>query len=135
MTRSASRTAVLVCQARAVAHGRLAPGRFDDPVALPLLRPDERAPVEAPSLRGRVGRVLARAMARVGGGSDPTAREPQRSSWTPAAMADRLAHHGLRVERDGDLGPSPPASTCPPAGAASAARAGSRSQGCAGPPT
>ncbi|MCK9893968.1 class I SAM-dependent methyltransferase [Frankia sp. AgB32] len=42
----ASRTAVLVCQGRAVAHGRLAPGRFDDPTALALLRPDERAVVE-----------------------------------------------------------------------------------------
>jgi methyltransferase (TIGR00027 family) len=264
VTRAASRTAVLVCQARAVAHGRLAPGRFDDPAALPLLLPDERAPVErartgvppdgwgprtdyemlvadahvmvprtvaiddavreaahpqvvilgagldgrawripelaaaevfevdhpasqrdkreraraaalapvagsvgfvpvdlsrdplgpalaaaghrtgapttwvwegvvsyltrteaestvaavaersapgsrlvlaylAPSLQGRAGRVLARAMARVGGGSDPTAREPQRSSWTPTAVADLLARHGLRVERDGDL--------------------------------
>ncbi|WP_141585823.1 class I SAM-dependent methyltransferase [Actinomadura sp. WMMA1423] len=41
-----SRTAVLVCQARAVAHGRLAPGRFDDPIASALLRPDERAAVE-----------------------------------------------------------------------------------------
>ncbi len=42
----ASRTAVLVCQGRAVAHGRLAPGRFDDPTALALLHPGERALVE-----------------------------------------------------------------------------------------
>jgi methyltransferase (TIGR00027 family) len=42
----ASRTAVLVCQGRAVAQGRLAAGRFDDPTALVLLRPGERAPVE-----------------------------------------------------------------------------------------
>lgn len=42
----ASRTAVLVCQGRAVAHGRIAVGRFDDPTALALLREDERAPVE-----------------------------------------------------------------------------------------
>ncbi|MGI5200791.1 class I SAM-dependent methyltransferase [Spirillospora sp. CA-108201] len=41
-----SRTAVLVCQARAVAHGRLAPGRFDDPTASALLRPDELVAVE-----------------------------------------------------------------------------------------
>jgi methyltransferase (TIGR00027 family) len=43
----ASRTAVFVCQGRAVAHDRLAVGRFDDPVAARLLRPDELAPVEA----------------------------------------------------------------------------------------
>jgi methyltransferase (TIGR00027 family) len=44
--RSASRTAVLTCQGRAVAQGRLAVGRFDDPTAMALLRPDEREPVE-----------------------------------------------------------------------------------------
>lgn len=42
----ASRTAVLVCQGRAVAHGRLAVGRFDDPTALALLRDGERTRVE-----------------------------------------------------------------------------------------
>lgn len=41
----ASRTAVLVCQGRAVAHGRLADGRFNDPMALQVLRDDERTPV------------------------------------------------------------------------------------------
>src|SRR4051812_21728104 len=43
---SASRTAVLVCQGRAAAHGRLAVGRFDDPVAARLLTSDELIPVE-----------------------------------------------------------------------------------------
>jgi methyltransferase (TIGR00027 family) len=42
----ASRTAVLVCQGRAVGDGRLAVGRFEDPVAAQLLRPDELAAVE-----------------------------------------------------------------------------------------
>src|SRR4051812_33003157 len=42
----ASRTAVLVCQGRAVAQGRLAVDRFDDPTAMPLLRDDERSAVE-----------------------------------------------------------------------------------------
>src|SRR5262245_20035775 len=47
MTRKdASRTAVLVCQGRAVAHDRLAAGRFDDPIARALLRDDEVAGVE-----------------------------------------------------------------------------------------
>jgi methyltransferase (TIGR00027 family) len=44
--RTASRTAVLVCQGRAAAHGRLAVGTFADPTALPLLREAERAVVE-----------------------------------------------------------------------------------------
>jgi methyltransferase (TIGR00027 family) len=43
--RRASRTAVLVCQGRAVAHGRTAPGRFADPTAMPLLREDEQLAV------------------------------------------------------------------------------------------
>lgn len=42
----ASRTAVLVCQGRAVGDGRLATGRFADPVAAQLLRDDERAEVQ-----------------------------------------------------------------------------------------
>lgn len=43
----ASRTAVFVCQGRAVADGRLAVERFSDPVAGRLLTPEEREPVEA----------------------------------------------------------------------------------------
>jgi methyltransferase (TIGR00027 family) len=42
----ASRTAVLVCQGRAAAHGLIAAGRFADPTAMPLLRPDEREAVQ-----------------------------------------------------------------------------------------
>lgn len=42
----ASRTAVLVCQGRAAADGLIASGRFADPVAMPLLRPDEREAVQ-----------------------------------------------------------------------------------------
>ncbi|MFE9450052.1 class I SAM-dependent methyltransferase [Streptomyces sp. NPDC006739] len=44
-TDRASRTAVMVRQGRAAAHGRLAEGRFADPVALELLRADERVAV------------------------------------------------------------------------------------------
>lgn len=43
----ASRTAVLVCQGRAVAHGRIAPDRFADPTAMPLLRAEEQTQVQA----------------------------------------------------------------------------------------
>jgi methyltransferase (TIGR00027 family) len=42
----ASRTAVFVCQGRAVGDRRLAVGRYADPVAARLLRPDELAAVE-----------------------------------------------------------------------------------------
>lgn len=45
--RTASRTAVLVCQGRAAADGMAAPGRFADPVAVRLLRDPERTPVDA----------------------------------------------------------------------------------------
>jgi methyltransferase (TIGR00027 family) len=41
----ASRTAVLVCQGRAVADGRLAPNRFRDPTAIAFLRTSEAIPV------------------------------------------------------------------------------------------
>lgn len=44
--RAASRTAVLVCQGRAAANGRTGTGRFADLVALELLRPEERTPVD-----------------------------------------------------------------------------------------
>jgi len=44
--RTASRTAILVCQGRAAADGRLAVGRFADAVAVRLLRNPERAPVD-----------------------------------------------------------------------------------------
>jgi methyltransferase (TIGR00027 family) len=44
--KEASRTAVLVCQARAVAEERLAIGRFSDPVAAHLLRDAERVAVD-----------------------------------------------------------------------------------------
>ncbi|HMM93467.1 class I SAM-dependent methyltransferase [Phycicoccus sp.] len=49
----ASTTAVLVCQGRAVADGRLGVGRFADPVAVRLLDPAEREVVE----RVRAGRT------------------------------------------------------------------------------
>lgn len=45
---------MLVCQARAVADGRLAVGRFADPVASRMLRPEEQAEVEV--ARGPVPR-------------------------------------------------------------------------------
>jgi methyltransferase (TIGR00027 family) len=44
--RTASRTAVLVCQGRAAAHERIAVGRFADPTALAMLRRPERIVVE-----------------------------------------------------------------------------------------
>ncbi|MFJ6564572.1 class I SAM-dependent methyltransferase [Streptomyces sp. NPDC091412] len=44
--RAASRTAVLVCQGRAAANGITAAGQFADPVAVALLRVEERTPVD-----------------------------------------------------------------------------------------
>ncbi|MFD9589198.1 class I SAM-dependent methyltransferase [Streptomyces sp. NPDC059980] len=44
--RAASRTAVLVCQGRAAADGRAGTARFADPVAVRLLRAEERTAVE-----------------------------------------------------------------------------------------
>ena len=44
-TQRASRTAVIVCQARAAANGRFATDRFADPVAIALLHSDEQVVV------------------------------------------------------------------------------------------
>jgi len=67
-----SRTAVVVCQGRAAAHERIAPGVFADPTALPMLRPDERAPVEQvradavpDGVAARVGYEMVKATAEV----------------------------------------------------------------------
>ena len=68
----ASQTAVLVCQGRAVADGRLAPGRFADEIALLLLSAEERNAVE--------------------GARDDT---------PPAAPRDRLAWERLRACAEG----------------------------------
>jgi methyltransferase (TIGR00027 family) len=46
MDAKSSKTAVLVCQGRAVADGRLAPDRFSDPTARALLTDAELVPVE-----------------------------------------------------------------------------------------
>jgi methyltransferase (TIGR00027 family) len=68
----ASRTAVLVCQGRAAAQGRLGEGRFDDPVAWTLLRGEERVVVERvrsaaapPGWRARTDFEMVRASADV----------------------------------------------------------------------
>jgi methyltransferase (TIGR00027 family) len=68
----ASRTAILVCQGRAVADGRLAPALFADPTAAQLLRPEELEAVslarsgQAPrGLRARMDYETMRAAAEV----------------------------------------------------------------------
>jgi methyltransferase (TIGR00027 family) len=68
----ASRTAVYVCQGRAVADGRLAVHRFSDPIARRLLAADELVPVERArageqpsSLRDRLAVESVRACAEV----------------------------------------------------------------------
>lgn len=61
---------MLVCQGRAAAHGRIAPESFADPVALPMLRADERVPVdqvraetEPDGAAARIGYEMVRASA------------------------------------------------------------------------
>jgi methyltransferase (TIGR00027 family) len=78
---TASRTAVLVCQGRAVADGRIAPGRFSDPVAGALLRDDERRPVE-----------LARAGVR------PAAARDRVSVGWMAAMAEAVVPRTVAID-------------------------------------
>src|SRR5689334_22707770 len=67
-----SRTGGVVCQGRAAAHERIAPGVFADPTALPMLRPDEREPVEQvradampAGVAARVGYEMVKATAEV----------------------------------------------------------------------
>lgn len=71
-TGQASGTAVLMCQGRAVAHGRILPERFSDPTASPMLAEDERAIVDLvraedpPSVyRERAAYEMVRAVAEV----------------------------------------------------------------------
>lgn len=59
--RAASRTAILVCQGRAVADGRLGVGRFADPIAVELLLDGERGVVD----RVRGGQVPRAVGARI----------------------------------------------------------------------
>jgi methyltransferase (TIGR00027 family) len=58
---------------------------------------------QSPSLAAAGGRLVARAVALLSRRPDPLAHEPRRSAWTPAAMRDLLAAHGLRVDADDDL--------------------------------
>ena len=86
--RAASSTAVLVCQGRAVAHGRYARDRFSDPVAWHLLDPSERGVVE----QARAGHPLE-------GGRDRMAYELVRRTgllMVPRTIAidDAVRGHG-----------------------------------------
>ena len=65
---------------------------------------------QSPAMSAAGGRLVARAITALAGRSSPWAREPRRSSWTPAAVRELLTGHGLAVVRDDDL-PSP--SSCP----------------------
>ncbi|WP_233219596.1 class I SAM-dependent methyltransferase [Micromonospora sp. RP3T] len=77
----ASRTAVLVCQGRAAADGRLAPGRFTDPTAAPMLRPDERVAVD-----------------RVRAGAAPTGWRPRVDYESVRACAELMAPRTVAVD-------------------------------------
>jgi methyltransferase (TIGR00027 family) len=56
----ASRTAIFVCQGRAVADGRMAVGRFSDPVARRLLASEELKPVDAARAEATAGQAEGR---------------------------------------------------------------------------
>lgn len=58
---------------------------------------------QSPAMSAAGGRLVARAMTALAGRSSPWAREPRRSSWTPAAMRELLTGHGFTVVRDDDL--------------------------------
>ncbi|WP_261569374.1 class I SAM-dependent methyltransferase [Frankia gtarii] len=98
----ASRTAVMVCQGRAAAHGRLAPGRFDDPTALALLLPAERGIVEqvragdapagwGPRLTFEMVRACAEVMAPRTVAIDEAVRQALPSTDDPALAAGSAA--------------------------------------------
>lgn len=57
----------------------------------------------APSARAGFGQLIGRAMMRLSGSTDPWRAEPHRSHWTPAQMADLLAHHGFATHADRNL--------------------------------
>ena len=110
----ASRTAVLVCQGRAVADGLLAVGRFSDPVADALLHPDERAAVltaragvapggwgariEYEMLRGVAAVMAARSFSPFGGSGSfrlASTRPTSRSSLTSVAPMPWATRRGV----------------------------------------
>ncbi|MGR6319896.1 class I SAM-dependent methyltransferase [Micromonospora soli] len=67
--------------------------------------PDSRLVVnfQTPATATKLGRVLARLLMASTGRSSVWAKEPWRSTWTPAAMAALLARHGYTVTRDESL--------------------------------
>ena len=99
---AASRTAVLVCQGRAVADGRIAPDHFRDPIAAQLLTPDERRAVDrarddTPPASGRERLAWERLRACAEG---MVPRTVLIDDLLVAALAPRHAGHGV----DQDLG-------------------------------
>ncbi len=88
-SRAASSTAVLVCQGRAVADGRLGVGRFADPVAVRLLDPAEREVVE----RVRSGRTPGAAW---GMGEEMVLRTGATMVPRTVAIDDAIRAHGAR---------------------------------------
>ena len=58
---------------------------------------------QSPAVSAALGRLVARAMTAVARRPSPWAREPRRSSWTPAAMRAQLVRHGFNVVTDDDL--------------------------------
>ena len=58
---------------------------------------------QTPAVSAVLGRLVARGMSVAARQPSPWRSEPRRSSWTPPAMRELLARHGLTVDRDDDL--------------------------------
>lgn len=58
---------------------------------------------QTPATSVRFGQIASRALAASTGRSSVWAKEPWRSTWTPAAMAALLARHGFVVGQDDSL--------------------------------
>jgi methyltransferase (TIGR00027 family) len=58
---------------------------------------------QTPAVSAVLGRLVARAMSVAARRPSPWRSEPRRSSWTPDAMRELLARHGLTVDGDDDL--------------------------------
>jgi methyltransferase (TIGR00027 family) len=98
----ASRTAVLVCQGRAVAQGRMAVGRFDDPTAMAFLRDAERATVE----RARTGVPRPnRQLVVPGAGLDRRARRMGELASVAVFEVDQPASQRHKSDRARELRP------------------------------
>ena len=58
---------------------------------------------QSPSLVAAGGRLVGRVAVMLSRGTDPLAKEPRRSAWTPSRLGQRLSRHHFTVISDDDL--------------------------------